>query len=54
MSPSGFVHSHRRSAHGSWMMHVHPHAALADPLAFVMQDTPDPGRPEGSFPAPSN
>jgi hypothetical protein len=23
---------------GSWMMHVHPHDALADPLPFVMQD----------------
>jgi hypothetical protein len=29
------------------MMHVHPHDALADPLPFVMQDTPDPGRPGG-------
>ena len=28
-----------RSAHGSWMMHVHPHDALADPLPFVMRDT---------------
>jgi hypothetical protein len=29
------------------MMHVHPDDALADPLPFVMQDTPDPGRPGG-------
>ena len=28
-----------RSAHGSWMMHVHPHDALADPLPFGMPDT---------------
>ena len=28
-----------RSAYGSWMMHVHPHDAFADPLLFVMQDT---------------
>ena len=28
-----------RSAHGAWMMHVHPHDALADPLPFVMRDT---------------
>jgi hypothetical protein len=27
-----------RSAHGTWMMHVHPHDALADPLPFGMQD----------------
>ncbi len=28
-----------RSAHGTLMMHVHPHAALADTLPFVMRDT---------------
>ena len=28
-----------RSAHGSWMTHVRPHDALADPLPFVMRDT---------------
>ena len=28
-----------RSAHASWMMHVHPHDALADPLSFGMPDT---------------
>ena len=40
MSPSR-VRSHPslRSAHGSWMMHVHPHNALADPLLFGMRDT---------------
>ena len=26
-----------RSAHGSWMMHGHPHNALADPLPFVIR-----------------
>ncbi len=46
MSPSGFVPSHRRGRLGSWMMHVHPHDALGT-LPFVMQDTPDPGRPGG-------
>ena len=40
MSPS-WIHSQPSpgSAHGSWMMHVHPHAALEDPLPFVMRDT---------------
>ena len=28
-----------RSAHGSWMMHVHQHDVPADPLPFVMLDT---------------
>ena len=28
-----------RSAHGSWMMNVHPHDGFADPLLFVMRDT---------------
>jgi hypothetical protein len=28
-----------KSAHGSWMMHVHPHDALADPPPFVTRDT---------------
>jgi len=28
-----------RSGHGSWIMHLHPHDALADPLPFGMQDT---------------
>ncbi len=28
-----------RSALASWMMHVHPHDALVDPLSFVMRDT---------------
>ncbi len=28
-----------RSAHGFWMMYVHPHDALAGPLPFVMRDT---------------
>jgi len=28
-----------RTAHGSWLVHVGPHDALADPLPFGMQDT---------------
>jgi hypothetical protein len=28
-----------RSAHRSWLINVHPHDALADPLPFVMRDT---------------
>ena len=40
MSPSRVrSQSSPRLAHGSWMMHVHPHDALADPLPFVMRDT---------------
>jgi hypothetical protein len=47
MSPSRFrAQPLPRSAHGSWMTHVHPHDALADTLPFVMPDTSS--RPAGS------
>jgi hypothetical protein len=40
MSPSR-IHAQPspRSAHGSWMTHLHPLDALADTLPFVMPDT---------------